>query len=478
MAQTPRKLELIIGGKPSKGEVVAIKSPHHGEVVSEVHFAGPDEIERAVASAAAAAPIMAALPTHKRAAILEGIAAQLDERAEEVAAAIRDEAAKPWKLALGEARRGGDTFRNAAEECRRYADGAGVGVDSNPAGEGRYGIIRRFPVGPVLAISPFNFPLNLSAHKLAPAIAAGCPIVLKPASQTPSAALLMGEMAVAAGLPAEAISVVPAVRKHADALLEDDRFGLITFTGSPEVGWNIKARAGKKKVVLELGGNAAAIVGADADLDWAVPRVAAGSFAYAGQVCISVQRILVHESIYAEFSARIVAETEKRVAVGPPEDGDALMSAMIDEWNAERVMEWIARAEAGGAKVLCGNRRDGNLVAPTLLADVDPGLEISCQEAFGPVATLQPFSTWDQAIAAVNDSRYGLQAGVFTNDVRAVWQCFNEIEVGGVIHNDYPTFRVDMMPYGGVKDSGFGREGLHWSIAEMSEERLLVLWPR
>ncbi len=476
MAQ--RTLDLIIGGRPVAGERVAIASPHHGEVVSEVGFAGPAEVEQAVATAAAAAPVMRGLPTHQRAAILDGIATRLGERAEEVAAAIRDEAAKPWKLALGEARRGVDTFRNAAEECRRYADGAGVGVDSNPAGAGRHGIIRRFPVGPVLGISPFNFPLNLSAHKLAPAIAAGCPMVLKPASQTPSAALLMGQMAIEAGLPPEALSVIPAVRKHADALLEDPRFAAVTFTGSPEVGWNIKARSGKKRVTLELGGNAAALVGPDADLSWAVPRIAAGAFAYAGQVCISVQRVLVHRSIYDEFVSAIVEETRDRVRVGPPEDGEALMSAMIDSWNAERIMNWIADAERAGARVLCGNRRDGNLVVPTLLADVDPKLEISCQEAFGPIATLAPFDDWEQAIEITNDSRYGLQAGVFSNDLRAVWQCFEGIEVGAVIHNDYPTFRVDMMPYGGVKDSGFGREGLRWSIAEMTEERLLVLWPR
>jgi len=473
-----RNLKLLVGGEECEGEVTTIKSPHTEEPVSEVHFAGPAELERAVHLAEQAAPLMRAMPTHKRAEILGRMVHLLYSRVNEVAEAIRDEAAKPWKLAYGEASRCVETFKNAVEECKRLADGDGVGVDSVPGGEGRHGIIRYFPVGPVLAISPFNFPLNLSAHKLAPAIAAGCPVVLKPASQTPSAALLMGQMAVEAGMPPGAISVTPSVRRNADALLEDDRFRLTTFTGSPEVGWNLKARAGRKKVVLELGGNAAAVVGADADLDWAVPRIAAGSFAYAGQVCIGVQRVLVQRPVYDEFLARFVEESSERVKVGPPTDEDAIMSSMIDRWNAERIMDWIKEAEEGGARVLCGNQRDGNLVAPTVLADVDPAAKISAMEAFAPTVTVAPFDTWDQAVDMVNDSRYGLQAGVFTNDVSAIWKCFNGIEAGGVIHNDSPPFRVDMMPYGGVKDSGFGREGLHWSVKEMCEERLLVLWPR
>jgi len=469
---------MLVGGEQTDGEVTSIKSPHTGEVVSEVHFAGPDALERAVSLAEKAAPVMRAMPTHRRAEVLSKMVHLLHARVNEVAEAIRDEAAKPWKLAFGEASRCVETFRNAVEECKRLADGSTSGVDSVPGGEGRHGIIRYFPVGPVLGISPFNFPLNLSAHKLAPAIAAGCPMVLKPASQTPSAALLMGQMAVEAGLPAGAISVVPAVRRNADALLEDPRFRLVTFTGSPEVGWDIKARSGKKRVVLELGGNAAAVIGADADLDWAVPRVAAGAFAYAGQVCISVQRVLVQRPIYDAFLERFVEESRSRVKVGPPTDEEAIMSSMIDRWNAERIMEWIAEAKEAGAEIHCGNQRDGNLVSPTVLTGVDPRAPISAQEAFAPTVTVAPFDDWDEAVAAVNDSRYGLQAGVFTNDLRAVWKCFDGIEVGGVIHNDYPTFRVDMMPYGGVKDSGFGREGLRWSVKEMCEERLLVLWPR
>ncbi|MFC1609961.1 aldehyde dehydrogenase family protein [Myxococcota bacterium] len=473
-----RSLELIIGGEQASGQIREIKSPHSGEPVSQVHFADADLVERAARTAERAAPVMRRLPIHERAAILTRISQLMRDRRAEVAAAIRDEAAKPWKLADGEAARCAETFQNAAEECKRLADGAGVGVDSMSAGDGRHGIIRRFPVGPVIGISPFNFPLNLSAHKLAPAIAAGCPMVLKPASQTPSAALLMGAMALEAGLPPEAISVVPAIRKHADALIEDQRFQLITFTGSPEVGWSLKARSGKKKVVLELGGNAAAVIGPDADLDWAAQRVAVGAFAYAGQICISVQRVIVHKSVFEPVVARLVEESRSGIRVGPPEDEEAIMSAMIDRENADRIMEWIEEAQQKGSKVLCGNEREGNVVLPTVLSEVDRTLRISAQEAFGPVVTVAPFDTWDEAIGMVNESRYGLQAAVFTNDVKAVWQCFNEIEVGGVIHNDYPTFRVDMMPYGGVKDSGFGREGPRWSVAEMTEERLLVLWPR
>ena len=473
-----RTLELLIAGEPTAGIVTQIRSPYSGETVSEVHFATADLLEQAMAAAERAAPVMRKLPTWKRADILERMASMLLERREEIAHAICEEAAKPWKLAFGEATRCADTFKNAAEECKRYADGAGVGIDSNQVGEGRHGIIRRFPVGPVLGISPFNFPLNLSAHKFAPAIAAGCPIVLKPASQTPSAALLMGQVAVEAGLPPEAISVVPAARKEADGLIEDLRFKLITFTGSPEVGWSLKTRSGKKKVVLELGGNAAAVIGADADLDWAIPRIAVGAYAYAGQVCISVQRVIAHESIVAEVISRLTEESQNRTLVGAPEDRDALMSAMIDSANAERIMDWIGQAKRSGARVHCGNERDRNTVSPTVLSEVDPKQPISCNEAFGPVLTVASFSTWEEATAMVNDSRYGLQAGVFTNDVRALWHCFNEIEVGAIIHNDFPTFRVDMMPYGGVKDSGFGREGLRWSTAEMTEERLLVVWPR
>jgi glyceraldehyde-3-phosphate dehydrogenase (NADP+) len=473
-----RKTELLVAGESVAGQTREILSPHNGEPVSEVQFAGPREIESAMAAAGRAAVTMRQLPIHERAAILSRMAGAIDAQHEQLAAAIRDEAAKPQKLAAGEAKRCAKTFENAAEECKRMADGEGVGLDSVPAGEGRYGIIRRFPLGPVLGISPFNFPLNLSAHKVAPAIAAGCPVVLKPASQTPSAAVMMGRIAVEAGLPPEAISVLPCDRKTADAMVDDDRFRLITFTGSPEVGWALKRRADKKRVVLELGGNAAALVGEDADLDWAVPRLAAGAFAYAGQVCISVQRIFVAAAVYRTFVERLVERTRERVNVAPPTDPDCILSAMIDTSNAERIVDWIRAAEQGGARLLCGGERQGNIVTPAVLTGVAPSADVACREAFGPIVTVDPFDSWDEAIHRVNDSAYGLQAGVFTNDLAAVWRCFNEIEVGAVIHNDYPTFRVDMMPYGGVKDSGFGREGLRWSIADMTEERMLALWPR
>jgi glyceraldehyde-3-phosphate dehydrogenase (NADP+) len=472
-----RELKLLVGGEWVDGERREVTSPYSGEVVSVVQMATGELLERAVAAAESAAPTMGALPHHARADILARMADRVRGRREELARAICDEAAKPWQLAWTEASRCADTFQNAVEECKRLADGAGVGVDSVAAGGGRHGILRHFPVGPVLAISPFNFPLNLSAHKVAPAIAAGCPVVLKPASQTPSPALLLGEIALEAGLPPEAISVIPAPREQADALIEDERFRLITFTGSPEVGWGLKARSGRKKVVLELGGNAAAVIGADADLEWAVKRTVAGAYAYAGQVCISVQRALVHRSVYDEVVERVVRATGS-VRVGPPEDPEALASAMIDGWNAERIVSWIGAAREGGADLLCGGKRDGNLVTPAVLANVDPAADIAAQEAFGPVMTIAPFESWEEACAMVNDSRFGLQAGVFTNDLRGLWQCFEEIQVGAVIHNDFPTFRVDMMPYGGVKDSGFGREGLRWSAREMTEERLLVLWAR
>lgn len=473
MRETPA---LICGAPLATTRTVTVYSPHSGNPVSQVSFAGPAEMEAAVAGAARAAPAMRQMPPFVRAAILAKTAKILDAQTEALVQVLIDEAAKPYRLALSEVRRAVQTFEIAAEETKRHAEPAGVALDAVEAGAGRVGIIRSFGAGPVLAISPFNFPLNLTSHKVAPAIAAGCPVVIKPASQTPSAAVMLAAALVEAGLPPEAISALPAERAVADALIDDPRFRVLSFTGSPAVGWALKARARDKKVVLELGGNAAAIVDTGVDLDDAVDRLAKGAFAYAGQVCISVQRIFVHRAVYADFLARFVAYSEQMPS-GDPEDRELLVSSMIDGANARRIEGWIAEALAAGARLRCGGVRRGNLITPAVLTEVPRDAKLAAQEAFGPVAVVSPFDTWEEALAAVNDSEFGLQAGVFTQDISRLWRAFEVLEVGAVIHNDYPTFRVDQMPYGGVKSSGFGREGIKWAIRDMSEERLLALKP-
>jgi acyl-CoA reductase-like NAD-dependent aldehyde dehydrogenase len=369
------------------------------------------------------------------------------------------------------------TFIFAAEEAGRMVE-ENVALDAVAAGAGRFGVIRRFPIGPAAAISPFNFPLNLSAHKVAPALAAGCPVLLKPASQTPSAPCLLGELGLEAGLPPGALNVVPAPRKAADQLTTDPRLALLTFTGSPEVGWDMKARCGQKHIVLELGGNAAVVVHSDADLDWAAARCAIGAFAYAGQICISVQRILVHAPAYERFVEAFLGAVRDQVPYGDPRDEQVVCGPLISAWDAERIVEWIGEAEAGGAHRLLGGERQGSVVTPCVLEGVPGDSKLGTLEAFGPVVQLERYDDWDQAIAMVNDSRFGLQAGVFTNDLAGLWRCYEGIDVGGVIHNDASIFRADHMPYGGIKDSGFGREGLRYAIDDMTELKILALWPR
>jgi glyceraldehyde-3-phosphate dehydrogenase (NADP+) len=471
-----RDFELIIGGETRTGAPREIRSPYDDRPVGKVAFGGPAEIEEAIAAAVEAAPRMAALPTYARAQILTRMAAGLEGRREEMARVISDEAGKPIRYAEAEAARAVQTFLEAAEQCKRLG-GDYVPIDAVEAGRGRHGIVRRFPVGPVAAISPFNFPCNLSAHKVAPAIAAGCSAVLKPASQTPMSALLLGEVAREAGLPAGGLSVIPSSREAADRLTVDQRLKLLTFTGSAEVGWGMKSRAGKKRVVLELGGNAAAIVGPDVNLDQVVPKLVMGSFAYAGQICISVQRIFALEPAAKELTRRIVAATKATAKVGDPADPSVVVGPMIDRSNHERILQWIAEARSAGARVLCGGEPRGTCITPAVLTEVDPTLRICAEEAFGPVVIVEPVRSFEEAIERTNQSRFGLQCGVFTNDLRGLWQCFEGIAVGGVIHNDCPTFRVDHMPYGGVKDSGLGREGPRYAIEEMSELRLLVLNP-
>ncbi len=471
-----RQFELHIGDQRRQGTPTEIRSPFDGQAVGQVTFAGKDEVAEAIAAAAEAAPEMGAIPRAGRVEILHKMAHGLLRRQDELSAIISEEAGKPIAYARGEAARAAETFIAAADVCKNEGTES-INIDAVEAGVGRHGLVKRFPLGAVAGISPFNFPLNLSAHKVAPAIAAGCSMVLKPASQTPMSALVLGELAREAGVPAGAFSVTPANRGAADQLVTDERFKLLTFTGSAEVGWDMKHRAGNKRVVLELGGNAAALVGPDADLSEAVPKLVVGAFAYAGQICISVQRIFVLEGIADEFLQRYVEATRAKAKTGDPADPEVINGPMIDPWNRDRILEWIEEARVDGAKVLCGGEAQGSCVQPTVLTEADPALRVCCEEAFAPVVIIERVKDWQDAIDRTNASKFGLQCGVYTNDIKAAFACFEGIEVGGVIHNDFPLFRVDHMPYGGVKDSGQGREGPRYAFEEMTEPRLLVLKP-
>ena len=471
-----RMFDLNINGETRSVEKRVIRSPFNEAAVGQVPQAGPEEIEAATETAVAAASKMAALPRHARIKALHDMAHSILRRQEELAKIICDEAGKPMVYAEGEAARAAQTFMAAADVLKTQG-GEVIPVDSVPHGGGRTGLVRRAPLGALVGISPFNFPLNLSAHKVAPAIAAGCSMVLKPASQTPMSAMMLGALARDVGLPDGALTVVPAHRTAADRLIPDARFKLLTFTGSAEVGWGMKSRAGKKKVALELGGNAAAVVGADADLDSVVPKLVTGAFAYAGQVCISVQRIFVMAPLFDDFLEQFTAATAAMARVGDPRDPEVMVGPMIDAANLERVERWVQRARDGGAQVLCGGKPQGTCYLPTVITGADPALQVVAEEAFAPLVVVEKVADWDEAITRVNDSDFGLQCAVFTNELSALWSCFEQIEVGGVIHNDSSLFRVDHMPYGGVKDSGQGREGPRYAYEEMTEPRLLVLNP-
>jgi aldehyde dehydrogenase (NAD+) len=466
---------LLLAGAPSEGaSTLRVFAPWDGRALDDVAQAGPAEMERAAGSAARSAPLVRALPAHRRADILRAVARLLHSHVDELAGLIRDEGGKPIQFARGEVLRAIDTFVLAADECTR-ASGEVFGLDSTAGGVGRTAIVRRFPRGPVLAVAPFNFPLNLVAHKVAPAIAAGCPVVVKPAEQTPSAAIRLGELCVEAGWPAEAISVLPADRSVVGALVDDPRLPVLSFTGSDAVGWQLRARAPRKQVLLELGGNASAIVHGDADLDTALPRIALGAYAHAGQVCISVQNVLIHRSRYDEARERLVAAAGA-TPTGDPARADVVCGPMINGGQADRVQAWVREATARGARSWGGDR-SGNLLSPCVLDGVPGDTHLARDEAFGPVLLARPYDTMAEAVALVNDGRFGLQCGVFTRDIGALWSAFEGLHVGGVIHDDYPTFRVDGMPYGGVRDSGVGREGPRWAIHDFTEERLLVLRP-
>jgi acyl-CoA reductase-like NAD-dependent aldehyde dehydrogenase len=434
------------------------------------------QYEEAVEAAVAAFEVTRTLPAYERGAILRNISAGIKARREELGRLLSLEAGKPIRDALVEVDRAVLTFRLGAEEAERMI-GETIPLDIAAASKGRMGITRRFPIGPIAAISPFNFPLNLAAHKVSPAIASGNPIVLKPPSKDPLTMLTVAEIIEEAGAPAGSVSILPMSRELGDRMVSDERFKLLTFTGSPSVGWRMKERAGKKKVVLELGGNAGVIVDKTADLDWAVKRCLTGAFAYAGQVCISVQRMFVHEDIWDAFMAKFV-EGARGLKVGDPLDPQTDVGPMVDGNAASRTQRWVDEALAAGGKALLGGRADNNFFPPTILTDVPATAQVCSNEAFAPLVVAFPFGDIGDAIRQVNDSMFGLQTGVFTNDLGAAWQSFNELEVGGVIVNDVPTYRTDHMPYGGVKDSGLGREGLRWAIEDMTELRIMVLaWP-
>ena len=470
-----RQGELLINGEwVESREKAAIRDPYNDRLVGSVCRAGEKEMEAAIAAAAAAFETTKRLQAYERSDILVRIVHRLEEARKELVNTIVAEAGKPITYAEGEVDRCILTFSIAAEEAKRIG-GEVIPLDITAAAAGRTGITRRFPIGPIAAIAPFNFPLNLVAHKAAPALAAGNTVVVRPASQTPFSSLMLGRICMEAGVPKGAINVVPSSVGVAQKLLTDERIKKISFTGSDEVGWRLKSKCGKKKITLELGGNAAVIVHSDCDLDFAAERIAIGSFAYAGQICISVQRIYVEEAIFPAFRKRFLRAIKEKVGVGDPRKRTTVVGPMIDSASADRVMEWIQEAKDGGAKVLCGGKRKGNVIGPTVLTNVDPQMKISCREAFGPVVTLDAYRDFGEALKRVNDSVYGLQAGVFTRDIRRIHSAFCELDVGGVIINDYPTFRVDNMPYGGVKNSGMGREGVKYAIEDMTELKLLVL---
>ncbi|HEU4572754.1 MAG TPA: aldehyde dehydrogenase family protein [Candidatus Limnocylindrales bacterium] len=434
------------------------------------------QYEEAVTAAVAAFETTRTLPAYERGAILRNISAGIKARREELGRLIALEAGKPIRDALVEVDRASLTFRLGAEEAERMV-GETIPLDLMPASKGRVGITRRFPIGPIAAISPFNFPLNLAAHKLAPAIATGNPIVLKPPSKDPLTMLTVAEVIEEAGAPAGSVSILPMSRELGDRMVSDDRFKLLTFTGSPSVGWRMKERAGKKKVVLELGGNAGVIIDKTADLDWAVRRTLVGAFSYAGQVCISVQRMFIHEDIWDAFMAKFV-EGAKALKLGDPLDPQTDVGPMVDGNAAGRTQRWVDEALAAGGTALLGGKADGTFFPPTILTDVPVTAAVCSNEAFAPLVVAFPFRDIADAIRGVNDSMFGLQTGVFTNDLGAAWKSFSELEVGGVIVNDVPTYRIDHMPYGGVKDSGLGREGLRWAVEDMTEIRIMVLaWP-
>ncbi len=463
LANTARKSDVLLD----------VTDKYSGEVAFQVSIADKKAIFDAISAAEKAETEMRKLPSYVKQRILQHCIQKFTQRANEFAEILCIEAGKPIKDARGEVTRLIDTFRIAAEECSRLY-GEVLPLDISERSKNYQGQWKRFPIGACSFISPFNFPFNLTAHKIAPAIAVGCPFVLKPASKTPVSALLMGEVLAETELPPGAFSILPCSRQGAEQFTEDERLKLLSFTGSPSVGWDLKAKAGKKKVILELGGNAAVIVDEDANVEDAVSRIVFGAFYQSGQSCISVQRILVHDSIYETFKSKLISATQS-LKSGNPKEESTFIGPMISEEEAIRLHSWIDSAVARGAKLLCGGTRKKALLEATLLENVPKEEKICAEEAFGPVAVLSRFSDFDAALKEVNDSTFGLQAGVFTQNIYKAYRAWDVLEVGGVIIGDVPSWRVDHMPYGGIKNSGLGREGIRWAMEDMTELKLFVL---
>jgi acyl-CoA reductase-like NAD-dependent aldehyde dehydrogenase len=465
---------LFLDGKwLTEGEPFEIQSPFDHSVVGKGHRATAAHAEASVRAAQRAFDTTKKIPAYERQRVLRAVSEGIHSRHQEFAQLIALESGKPIKTARAEVDRAVFTFSVAAEESTRIG-GEWIPLDWQPSTVGRAAIVRRFPVGPIFAITPFNFPLNLVAHKVAPAIAAGCTVVLKPAPQTPLTALLLAEVVEAAGWPAGGLNVLPLAIPEAEALVKDDRLKLLTFTGSGAVGWALKQKAGKKQVLLELGGNAGVIVHSDWDTEDAARRCVAGGFSFAGQSCISVQRIYVQRGVYDEFLATLVAGV-KNLKTGDPLDESTDVGPMISEDAARRAAAWIEEAVSAGARIAIGGKRNGSILEPTILTNTRHEMKVSCEEVFAPVVDVEPYDDFGDAIRRVNDSPYGLQSGVFTRDAKLLFSAFEQLEVGGVIAGDVSAFRIDHMPYGGVKESGLGREGLRYAIEEMTEPRLLAL---
>lgn len=475
MTTTPVRTQgFYVRGKwIEEGTPVEIRAPYDGTPLTLVFQGTREHAEQAIDGVVRAFGSTRRLPAFERQRVLRSIAHHIATRKEEFAQTIAQEAGKPIKSARTEVERAIFTFNVAAEETTRIP-GEYLSLDWQQFTSGRWGIVRRFPVGPVVGITPFNFPLNLVAHKAAPAIASGCPIIIKPAPQTPLTAFLLAEAVEQAGLPDGAFNVLPLSNEDAGLLVTDYRIKLISFTGSAAVGWDIKRRAGKKKVVLELGGNAGVIIHSDADLAWAAERCVTGGFGYAGQTCISVQRILVERCVFRKFSDLLLAGVSKLKA-GDPMDDSTDLGPLIRESDAVRASEWVQQAVQDGATLLSGGKRHGSILEPTVLTGTRPDMKVNCQEIFAPVVTIEAYDDFSLALRQINESPYGLQAGVFTRDANRIFQAYEELEVGGVIAGDVPSFRIDHMPYGGVKDSGLGREGLRYAIEDMTEPKLLVM---
>jgi acyl-CoA reductase-like NAD-dependent aldehyde dehydrogenase len=468
-----KETKFIVGGEWTESEeVVPVQNPYDNSTISQLHIAQKSDIDEAIQFSIESFKVTSKYSAFERSQILNNLVQSIKKRKEEFVSLIVQEAGKPVKFSRSEVERAIATFEIASEEAKRI-NGEVLPLDVTNITKGKQGIVNRFPIGSISCISPFNFPLNLVAHKIAPAIATGNSFILKPPPQAPLTSLLLAECLLESGIDKRTINVVPCSNENAELLVTDERIAMVSFTGSAKVGWMLKEKAGKKKIVLELGGNAAAIIGKSADLEYAVSRVAIGGFGYAGQVCIKVQRVLVNKEIEIEFTKKLMEATAK-IVVGNPKEEETIVGPMISEQEVQRVESWVNEAVKSGAKVLIGGKRKGKYFEPTILTNVKNSMKVCSEEIFGPVMTIQSFGSMQEAVAEVNSSKYGLQAGIFSNDLKNILFAYKNLNVGGVIVNDYPTFRVDNMPYGGVKDSGFGREGIRSSILEMTEPKLLV----